>query len=82
MGWADKSDGELLALAARRFDLFVTADRSLALQQHLPFRGIAVVILVARNNRLATLRPLWSFSRHRRRWGRVEFASSKAVGRV
>jgi predicted nuclease of predicted toxin-antitoxin system len=58
MGWAGKSNGELLALAERRFDVFVTADQSLAFQQHLPFPGIAVVILVAGNNRLATLRPL------------------------
>ena len=30
MGWASKSNGELLALAVSHFDVFVTADRNLS----------------------------------------------------
>jgi hypothetical protein len=30
MGWSTLKDGELLALAADRFDVFVTVDRNLA----------------------------------------------------
>jgi hypothetical protein len=33
MGWASKSNGELLALATGGFDVFVTADRNLSYQQ-------------------------------------------------
>jgi hypothetical protein len=30
MGWASKRNGELLALAAAAFDVFLTADRNLS----------------------------------------------------
>ena len=33
MGWASKSNGELLALAVDHFDVFLTADRNLSHQQ-------------------------------------------------
>jgi hypothetical protein len=33
MGWASKRNGELLALAVGRFDVFLTADRNLSFQQ-------------------------------------------------
>ena len=33
MGWASKRNGELLALAAAEFDVFLTADRNLSYQQ-------------------------------------------------
>jgi hypothetical protein len=58
MGWASIKNGELLALAAQDFDLFVTVDRNLSFQQHLVAYSIAVVVLKARSNRLADLRPL------------------------
>lgn len=58
MGWATIRNGELLALAAKQFDVFVTVDRNLSFQQNLPAFTIAVVILRARTNRLADLRPL------------------------
>ena len=39
MGWASIKNGELLALAAEQFDVFVTVDRNLSSQQNLsPFR--------------------------------------------
>jgi len=48
----------LLAAAARQFDVFITVDRNLAFQQHLPAFTIAVLVLQARTNRLADLLEL------------------------
>jgi hypothetical protein len=58
MGWAGKSNGELLTLAQERFDVFVTTDRNLISQQNLARFHIAVLILAARSNRLTDLRNL------------------------
>ena len=58
MGWASKRNGELLALAVGRLDVFLTADRNLSYQQDLSSFDVAVVVLVARSNRLDDLRPL------------------------
>ena len=57
-GWASTRNGELLALATPRFDVFVTVDRNLSFQQNLSNLEIAVVVLVARGNRLVDLQPL------------------------
>jgi hypothetical protein len=35
-GWAGISNGQLLALASAEFDVFITLDRNLPFQQHLP----------------------------------------------
>jgi predicted nuclease of predicted toxin-antitoxin system len=58
MGWATKRNGELLALAAEQFDVFLTADRNLSYQQDTSSFDVAVLVLVARSNRLDDLRPL------------------------
>lgn len=58
MGWATIENGDLLALAAKQFDVFITIDRNLSFQQNLPKFDIAVLILRARSNRLRDLRPL------------------------
>ena len=42
-GWAGITNGKLLALAQAEFDVFVTVDRNLSFQQHLPKFDIAVV---------------------------------------
>lgn len=57
-GWAGMRNGELLALAARSFDVFVTSDRNLEFQQNLLTLPIAVMVLVAPDNRLPTLQSL------------------------
>jgi len=57
-GWASKENGDLLALAAGKYDVFVTVDRNLTFQQNLDNLEIAVVVLVARGNRLKDLMPL------------------------
>jgi len=58
MGWAGTKNGELLSLAEREFDVFITVDRSLASQQNLPKFSIAILILHGASNRLADLKPL------------------------
>jgi predicted nuclease of predicted toxin-antitoxin system len=55
-GWASAKNGELLALAQKNFDAFVTVDRNIAFQQRLLQFSIVVVILRARTNRLSDLR--------------------------
>ena len=58
MRWSTIKNGELLALAAKEFDVFVTVDRNLSFQQNLPTFSIAVIVLRAPSNRLADLKPL------------------------
>ena len=58
MGWASKKNGELLALAAADFEVFLTSDRNVSHQQNLPAFDIAVIVLVAASNRIDDLRPL------------------------
>jgi hypothetical protein len=58
MGWTTIKSGELLALAVDHFDVFVTVDRNLSFQQNLGSFAIAVIVLRAKSNRLADLRPL------------------------
>ena len=49
---------ELLALAEKEFDVFITVDRNLPFQQNLSHFHVAVLVLRAPSNRLADLRPL------------------------
>jgi hypothetical protein len=58
MGWTSIENGELLALAAQEFDVFVTVDRNLSFQQNLAVVAIPVILLQATTNRLADLRRL------------------------
>ena len=58
MGWTTIKNGELLTLAAQRFDVFVTVDRNLSFQQNLVSLSIAIIVLKARTNRIVDLRPL------------------------
>ena len=57
-GWAAVKNGDLLALAEKDFDAFLTVDRNLSFQQRLPRFAIAVVVLRAPSNRLNDLLPL------------------------
>ncbi len=57
-GWSGVKNGRLLTLAAARFDVFVTADQNLQYQQNLADLPLAVIVLVARDNRLPALLPL------------------------
>lgn len=57
-GWAGLKNGVLLRAAAAEFDVFVTGDQNLQFQQNFAGLSLAVIVLVAFNNRLATLLPL------------------------
>ena len=57
-GWSGLENGELLRTAAGRFHVFLTADQNIEYQQNLRELPMAVVVLVAVNNRLDTLRLL------------------------
>lgn len=52
-GWSSIKNGELLRRAAAAgFEVFVTPDRKLEYQQHMPRVGVAVIVLRAHTNRL------------------------------
>ena len=57
-GWSGIQNGELLNLAATKFDVFLTVDQNLSFQQNIKNFNIAIILMVARNNRLKTLLPL------------------------
>lgn len=57
-GWSGKKNGELLKLAQKEFDVFVTADQNLQYQQNIHGYDILVVVLIAKANRLSYLKPL------------------------
>ena len=55
MGWSGVKNGKLLALAGAQFDVFLTVDKNLPFQQNLATLPIAVVVLDALSNELASL---------------------------
>jgi len=57
-GWGGIKNGDLLALAEKEFDAFITVDRKLSSQQDLTKFRIPVLLLRARTNRLEHIRPL------------------------
>ena len=58
MGWGGIKNGNLLALAQEKFDVFLTADRNLSFQQNTTKFHIAVVVLVAGSTQLQKMLPL------------------------
>lgn len=57
-GWTSIKNGKLLALASMKFVAFITADRNLEFQQNLAKLPVAVVVLIARKNRVQDIEPL------------------------
>lgn len=57
-GWTGVKNGELLRLAADRFDVLLTVDRNLEYQQNFQGAAIAVVVVHARSNDIVALQPL------------------------
>jgi len=57
-GWCGKKNGDLLRLAEKDFDIFVTLDRGIEFQQNLIGFDLAIIVLQASSNRLADLLPL------------------------
>jgi hypothetical protein len=58
MGWAGKSNGTLLALIEKEFEVFITADRNIAFQQNTDKLKILVVVLHAKTNQFRDLKSL------------------------
>lgn len=58
MGWSAIKNGELLALAVKEFDVFVTVDRNLSFQQDLTAFAIDVIVFRSPSNRLTDLQQL------------------------
>lgn len=59
MGWSSKRNGELLQLMlATKFAALLTVDQNIEFQQNVRASGVAVVVLLARTNRVKELRPL------------------------
>ncbi len=57
-GWSGKKNGELLRLAERGFEAFVTMDKNLEHQQNLVAFDLAVVVLRAPSNASPAVAPL------------------------
>ena len=57
-GWAGIKNGKLLALAATKFDAFLTTDQNIEFQQNLAALPIAILVVVAKSNRLRDIEPL------------------------
>ena len=57
-GWAGIKNGKLLALAATRFDVSLTMDQNIEFQQILSALPIAVLVVVAKSNRMEDVAPL------------------------
>jgi hypothetical protein len=60
-GWGGRRNGALLQLMREAgFAVLVTVDRNLQFQQNVALSGLAVIVLHARSNRVADLKPLIS----------------------
>lgn len=59
-GWNGKKNGELLRLAEKEFDVFITMDKNLTHQQNLKALDLSVVVLQARSNAYPVVAPLMS----------------------
>ena len=57
-GWAGLKNGALLREASQEFQVLLTGDQNLEFQQDLTTLPIAVIVMVAVNNRIESLRPL------------------------
>jgi hypothetical protein len=57
MGWATIKNGRLLTLAEKNFDVFLTVDRNLSFQQHVPKFNLALLVIRSPSNRLQDLLP-------------------------
>ena len=55
-GWSGKKNGELLTLAEKEFDVFITIDRNLPHQQALPNYDLVILLVDAPDNTVSTLR--------------------------
>ena len=57
-GWAGKKNGELLGLAEKEFEVFVTTDKGIPHQQNISRLDLAVMLLRTKSNAYEDLAPL------------------------
>jgi predicted nuclease of predicted toxin-antitoxin system len=57
-GWAGIKNGDLLKLAEKEYEVFLTVDRKISVQQDLTTFNIAVILIRSRSNRLEDIRTL------------------------
>jgi hypothetical protein len=57
-GWAGKKNGELLRLAEKEFEGFVTTDKGIPHQQNVSRLDLAIILLRAKSNAYEDLAPL------------------------
>ena len=58
MQWKGIANGELLTLAAEQFDVMISMDKNMPVEQDLSRYHIGLVLVRARSNRIESLRPL------------------------
>lgn len=58
MGWADYTNGKLLAAAGSDFDVMITIDKNIKHQQNLDALPVSIIVLKAKSNRLEDLAVL------------------------
>ncbi len=56
-GWSSHKNGKLLALAADEFDVLLTADKGMEHQQNPAMLPVAILIVLARSNRMEDMAP-------------------------
>jgi predicted nuclease of predicted toxin-antitoxin system len=56
-GFSGKENGELLALAEKTFDVFITIDKNIRYQQNIAGLRIAILIIRTASNDLDDIRP-------------------------
>lgn len=58
MGWKGLENGELLRTAERRFDVVMTMDKRMPIDQDITQYQVGVILIRAASNRIEALRPL------------------------
>jgi len=56
-GFSGKENGELIALAEKKFEVLITIDKNIRHQQNITGRNIAILIIRAASNDLDDIRP-------------------------
>ena len=54
-GWASIKNGKLLALAAKEFDVLLTADKGMEYQQNRETLPVAILVVLSKSNRMEDL---------------------------
>lgn len=59
MGWGGITNGKLMALAQRGFDVFVTVDQNLEHQQNLAKLTLGIVVAAVPDNNIKYFKPIF-----------------------